>query len=136
MTISPPSMPVPSRVLELEARFGTNRASLGNDADAFIFGRTLDTARADEEGGRWEPPANVPDPSDRLLREELGRRVAGEVAALPETFREPVVLRDVEGLSYEEIAEVIDVPVGTVRSRIHRGRLLLRERLADVVGGS
>jgi len=50
MTISPPSMPVPSRVLELEARFGTNRASLGNDADAFIFGRTLETARADVAG--------------------------------------------------------------------------------------
>ncbi|MCH1435161.1 MAG: lytic transglycosylase domain-containing protein, partial [Acidimicrobiales bacterium] len=41
---------MPSRVLELEARFGTNRASLGNDADAFIFGRTLDIARSDSTG--------------------------------------------------------------------------------------
>jgi RNA polymerase sigma-70 factor (ECF subfamily) len=95
---------------------------------------SLDAARSDEDGGRWEPPADGPDPSDRMLREERGRRVAREVAALPEQFREPVVLRDVEGLSYEEIADVMGVPVGTVRSRIHRGRLLLRDRLSDLAG--
>ena len=50
MSISPPSMPIPSRVLELEARFGVRQNALGNDADAFIFGRTLDVARSDASG--------------------------------------------------------------------------------------
>ena len=48
---------------------------------------------------------------------------------LPEEFRTAVVLCDVVGLSYEEIADAVAVPVGTVRSRIHRGRRLLREAL-------
>jgi len=50
--------------------------------------------------------------------------------ALPEAFRTAVVLRDVQDLSYAEIAEALGVPVGTVMSRIHRGRALLREALA------
>jgi RNA polymerase sigma-70 factor (ECF subfamily) len=49
--------------------------------------------------------------------------------ALPEPFRSAVVLRDLEELRYEEIAQVLDVPIGTVMSRIHRGRAFLRERL-------
>jgi len=55
--------------------------------------------------------------------------VAGAVAALPEDFRTVVILCDIEGLSYEEIAEFINIPLGTVRSRLHRGRKLLRDRL-------
>ena len=49
--------------------------------------------------------------------------------ALPVEFRVPVVLCDVAGRSYEEIAQALDIPVGTVRSRIHRGRSQLREAL-------
>ncbi|MBA2639645.1 MAG: RNA polymerase sigma factor SigE [Nocardioidaceae bacterium] len=52
------------------------------------------------------------------------------LAALPEEFRAAVVLCDVEGLSYDEIARVLDIKLGTVRSRIHRGRKLLRAALA------
>jgi RNA polymerase sigma-70 factor (ECF subfamily) len=74
-----------------------------------------------------EGPATAP-PQDALAsgREDLERALG----ALPEVFRTAVVLRDVEELSYAEIAEVLDVPVGTVMSRIHRGRTLLREALA------
>src|SRR3954470_9526913 len=50
---------------------------------------------------------------------------------LPETFRIPVLLADVEGFSYKEIAEIIDVPIGTVMSRLHRGRKALQKRLFD-----
>jgi RNA polymerase sigma-70 factor (ECF subfamily) len=57
--------------------------------------------------------------------EELERALSG----LPETFRTAVVLRDVQDLSYAEIAEALGVPVGTVMSRIHRGRALLRAAL-------
>jgi RNA polymerase sigma-70 factor (ECF subfamily) len=59
------------------------------------------------------------------LGADLGRALEG----LPEAFRMAVVLRDVEGLSYEEIGTAVGVPIGTVMSRIHRGRALLREAL-------
>jgi RNA polymerase sigma-70 factor (ECF subfamily) len=49
------------------------------------------------------------------------------LARLPVTYRSAIALCDIEGLSYEEIAKVMDVPVGTVRSRIHQGRLLLKK---------
>lgn len=55
--------------------------------------------------------------------------IATAIAALPEDFRTVVILCDIEGLTYEEIAEFLDCPLGTVRSRLHRGRSLLRTRL-------
>jgi RNA polymerase sigma-70 factor (ECF subfamily) len=53
------------------------------------------------------------------------------VDQLPEAFRETVMLSDVEGLTYEEIAKVLDVPVGTVKSRLYRGRHMLQAKLYD-----
>ncbi|MFN0159332.1 MAG: sigma-70 family RNA polymerase sigma factor [Bacteroidota bacterium] len=55
--------------------------------------------------------------------------IANALAALPEKFKSVVILRDVEDLPYEEIAEALDIPIGTVRSRLHRARVLLFERL-------
>jgi RNA polymerase sigma-70 factor (ECF subfamily) len=57
--------------------------------------------------------------------------VASAVAELPEDFRTVVILCDIEGLTYEEIADFVDCPLGTVRSRLHRGRKLLRARLFE-----
>lgn len=57
--------------------------------------------------------------------------VQDALAALPEQFRLAVLLADVEGFSYKEIAEILDIPIGTVMSRLHRGRRLLKQRLAD-----
>ena len=51
--------------------------------------------------------------------------------SLPENFRIPVLLADVEGFSYKEIAEIVDVPIGTVMSRLHRGRKALQKALYD-----
>jgi RNA polymerase sigma-70 factor (ECF subfamily) len=65
---------------------------------------------------------------DKLLREDLDRALA----ALPEHYRVVVVLADVEGLKYSEIAEALDVPVGTVRSRLARARSALQQALWDV----
>jgi RNA polymerase sigma-70 factor (ECF subfamily) len=65
---------------------------------------------------------------DKLLREDLDRALA----ALPEHYRVVVVLADVEGLTYGEIAEALDVPVGTVRSRLARGRSALQRTLWSV----
>jgi RNA polymerase sigma-70 factor, ECF subfamily len=55
--------------------------------------------------------------------------VAGAIASLPEKFKSVVVLRDIEDLPYEEIAEALEIPIGTVRSRLHRARGILFERL-------
>jgi RNA polymerase sigma-70 factor (ECF subfamily) len=52
--------------------------------------------------------------------------------ALPETYRLPVLLADVDGFSYKEIAEMLDIPIGTVMSRLHRGRKALQKRLWDL----
>ena len=71
-------------------------------------------------------------PEERALAGDEARRVAAALARLPAPFREAVVLRDLEGLAYEEIAEVAGVAVGTVRSRIARGRERLRLLLEDL----
>ncbi|MGH8976768.1 MAG: sigma-70 family RNA polymerase sigma factor [Acidimicrobiia bacterium] len=72
------------------------------------------------------PPAAAADEASEQLSDE----VQHALAALPEEFRTTVVLSDVVGLSYEEIAGTQGIPVGTVRSRIHRGRRLLRTALS------
>lgn len=77
------------------------------------------------------PSGREIDPGERAHQQEFLARVRGCVQQLPDEFRTAVVLRDMEGLSYEEIAEVLGVAPGTVRSRIHRGRLLLQTMLQE-----
>ena len=69
------------------------------------------------------------DPSQPIEQQETQRIVQDALAALPEEFRIALVLKEMEGLCYEEIAEIVGVPIGTIRSRIHRGRNELREKL-------
>jgi len=66
---------------------------------------------------------------DEVLDSFVDDDVKGAVEALPEHFRLPVLLADVEGFSYKEIAEIMDVPIGTVMSRLHRGRKALQKTL-------
>ncbi len=78
--------------------------------------------------------AQSADPNDlqeKLYGNLLGDEVAKALESLPDDFRTVVILCDIEGLTYEEIAEFIDRPIGTVRSRLHRGRKLLQEKLYD-----
>jgi RNA polymerase sigma-70 factor (ECF subfamily) len=78
-----------------------------------------------------DPPSHDVDPRARADQREFAEAVRFAVAELPEEFRHAVLLRDMQGLSYEEIGEVLGVPPGTVRSRIHRGRLLLQDILRE-----
>jgi RNA polymerase sigma-70 factor (ECF subfamily) len=81
-------------------------------------------------------PSRVPSPDMHLMNQLFDDDVEAALADLPPDFRAAVVLCDVEGLSYEEIAEVLDLKLGTVRSRIHRGRSMLRAALAHRAPGS
>jgi RNA polymerase sigma-70 factor (ECF subfamily) len=72
------------------------------------------------------------DPTDDLLRRDQQHRVQQAIAGLPPDYRAVVVLRDVQGLRYDEISRVLGVPVGTVRSRLSRARESLRIALADL----
>lgn len=76
-----------------------------------------------------EPVDQRKDPEQRVLDGDRTRTVARALRRVEVSFREAVVLRDLEGLSYQEIAEVLEVPVGTVRSRIARGRQQLRKQI-------
>ncbi len=71
-------------------------------------------------------------PHYREGRRELGASIEEAVNELPEHYREPFLLREKQGFTYEEIAEVLDIRIGTVKSRINRARAALRESLADV----
>ena len=73
------------------------------------------------------------DPAQQALQAERNHKVVDALGRLAEHYRTVIVLRDVEGLDYKQIAQTLGVPVGTVKSRVHRGRLTLREYLADLM---
>ena len=72
-----------------------------------------------------------PDPEDESLRQILGERVGRAITTLPAQFREALVLSDLAGLRYAEVAEVIGIPIGTVKSRLFRARRELQKQLYD-----
>jgi RNA polymerase sigma-70 factor (ECF subfamily) len=85
------------------------------------------------EDESWQPPAlESEEPEARTLEIERSRALAVALQALPFDQRNCIVLFDVDGYDYSEIAEIMGVSVGTVKSRIHRGRLALRTALAPV----
>ncbi len=86
-----------------------------------------DSAPLDTE--RDDPPDEELDPEERLLQQHTVARVRRALEQLPVDFREVLVLRELEGLSYKEIADVLHVPVGTVMSRLARGRQRLAATL-------
>ena len=72
---------------------------------------------------------------DHVLRREMRERLISALTTLPEVYRTPVVLRDIQGLSTEEASRVLRVKPQTLKSRLHRGRLILRQALAEFAGG-
>lgn len=88
---------------------------------------------AGDSGGFVADPG--PGPERQYRRRDLERKVADAVGRLPRKFREVIVLRDMQQLSYEEIGEILRIPGGTVRSRINRARLALKDLLDPAVEG-
>lgn len=125
-----------------------HRFSPGTNLKAWLFtilhntwrNRIRDTARQPvdvdservEHAGSTDGPAVIETPERILLRKTLDVDLQAALDVMPDRFREAVWLRDVEELSYAEIAEVLGIPVGTVMSRISRGRRLLFDRLRDL----
>ena len=83
------------------------------------------------------PPAHVSlQPSNQLEQKEREHAVQSAVSELPERYRLPLVLRDLQELSYEEISETLNLPLGTTKSRINRARLMLKDKLRSFVESS
>lgn len=95
----------------------------------------------DEENDREKfvtnPQNYIPDkkckPLEKCMSNELDRMIKHEMQQLPEHFRVPIVLRELQGLTYEEIADVTKTNVGTVKSRISRARSRLKDGLKDYI---
>jgi RNA polymerase sigma-70 factor (ECF subfamily) len=112
-----------------DAAFGTWLHRIATNA-------ALDLVRRRPAVSPIELPADLSapgGPEQEASRREISRRVQAALGAVPVEFRAAVVLRDLQGFAYEDIARVLQVPIGTVRSRISRGRDALRAQLADLV---
>lgn len=82
----------------------------------------------------WEPILrDVGTPENEMLSSELEKVVFDTIHSLPEDLRTAITLRELEGLSYEEIAEIMDCPVGTVRSRIFRAREVIENKIQPLM---
>jgi RNA polymerase sigma-70 factor (ECF subfamily) len=92
---------------------------------------TASLGRAREKG--FDPPDNENGPVECFERNQRCQRVRGAIEQLQEEYRAVLVLREIDGCRYETIAEMLDLPLGTVRSRLHRARLQLRDALKDML---
>lgn len=83
----------------------------------------------DDEQTEFQPPDNRNRPDEDLVEDERSRVIAKAIVTLPAKYRVPIILRDIEGKSYDEVAEILDLGLGTTKSRISRARGLLKEKL-------
>lgn len=116
------------------SRLRGNRAAraAGQERDRVLAAQSARTeeSRAPAQSADW---SHMPD--EELLRHQLHQAVATAINELPEIYRAPVVLRDIQGLTTEEASSRLRVKDQTLKSRLHRGRLMLRERLRDFTSG-
>lgn len=92
--------------------------------------RPLSIGREDQDGERLQDPPDLTyEPGAEAERHDDVRMIQRGIAALDEDQAQVLLLRDIEGLSYQEIADVLDLPLGSVKSKIHRARLALKEHL-------
>ncbi len=83
----------------------------------------------DDEQTEFQPPDTRSRPDEDLVEDERSRVIAKAIVTLPAKYRVPIILRDIEGKSYDEVAEILDLGLGTTKSRISRARGLLKEKL-------
>ncbi len=106
-----------------------------NKKGRFFFRNVLDCFRSGEEAPSEE--AFLPDltfcPGKALEKNEKADLLRVAVCSLGETYRVPFLLKEIQDLSYEEVSHVLNLPQGTVKSRVHRAKLLLREKLQGVL---
>lgn len=115
-------------------RIGINTAKNWLVSNGRKVPTTTDVIAEDAEGYEEADLLRDNDTPERLLMtKQIGEAVSTAMDALPEELRTAVVLREIEGLSYEEIAEVMSCPIGTVRSRIFRAREAIAERLRPML---
>jgi RNA polymerase sigma-70 factor, ECF subfamily len=95
---------------------------------------SLQRGESDEEGYEWDLPSTGRSPYQELRNEERGAAIQTAIDALPWDYRELILLRHFGELSYEEIAELKGMPLGTVKNKLFRGRQMLKERLRGYLG--
>jgi len=98
--------------------------------EVFPTSDSSERSRTPREAADWSSLAD-----EAFMRGQLRARLDAAMQELPSIYRVPVVLRDIQGLSTEEASRVLRVKTQTLKSRLHRGRLILRERLADFATG-
>ena len=97
--------------------------------------QTPDLATEGAEHVQAEPADWTALADDQVMRAQMRKQLIAALAYLPEVYRVPVLLRDIHGLSTEEASAVLKVKPQTLKSRLHRGRLILRQHLGDFAGG-
>lgn len=119
---------------------------------SWIYRITFNTAMSRLRNGRFSRPYEVPrqdesveqarEPADwssladdQVMRAQLRDRLIKALTHLPQVYRVPVILRDIHGLSTEEASAILGVKPQTLKSRLHRGRLILRQHLGEFAGG-
>lgn len=83
----------------------------------------------EDDQTEFQPPDHRSRPDEDLVEDERSRVIAKAIVTLPPKYRVPIILRDIEGKTYDEIAEILDLGLGTTKSRISRARGLLKEKL-------
>jgi RNA polymerase sigma-70 factor, ECF subfamily len=120
---------------------------------SWIYRITFNTAMSRLRNGRFSRPHEVSQPEDsfertalepadwssladdQVMRSEMRNRLINALTHLPQVYRIPVILRDIQGLSTEEASAILRVKPQTLKSRLHRGRLILRQHLGEFAGG-
>ena len=95
----------------------------------------VDVQAAEQFDGAFEL-RDTATPERLLMRDQVESTIMASIEELPEDLRTAIMLREIEGMSYEDIAEAMDCPIGTVRSRIFRAREAINKRLEPLIGGS
>jgi RNA polymerase sigma-70 factor, ECF subfamily len=101
------------------------RVEYGRRSRVLLYDVNAEPDKPEGMAPMWSEAQDTPETA--ILRKLDAETIQGLVAALPDVFREVIVLREIEDLSYREIAEIVSTPVGTVMSRLARGRAMLRE---------